>query len=172
MPLTPNFTTSQTIGLPNIIDLEDTSTGSDVAVTQRRIYFTKNDGTYIVPSGVTTDYVAWAYASSTKSVDLLDKDYGLNITVQWLNVSDTVLYTKTILYNFAMYNNDFNYSLVYDEANGLASLNSVNWLMGRMKLYLALNDATTSVASMSDITNAQAADDRGTYLRENQNQFY
>ncbi len=152
--------------------MEDTSTGSDVAVTQRRIYFIKNNGTYLVPTGTPTDYVVWAYASSTKSVDILDKDYGLNIRVDWLNVSDAVLYTKTILYNFSMYNNDFNYSLVYDEANGLASLNSANWLMGRMKLYVALNDATTSVESMSDITNAQEADDRGTYLRENTNLFY
>ena len=172
MPLTPNFGTSQTIGLANVIDLEDLSTGSDIAVTQRRVYFSRYNAAYLVPSGTTTDYVEWAYASPTKSVDILLYDQSLSITTQWLDVSDTVLYTKTILFNYAMYNNDFNYSLVYDEATGLASLNSTNWLMGRMKLYVALNDATTSVEAMSNITNAQEADDRGTYLRENKNLFY
>ena len=172
MSFTPSFTTSQTIGIPNIIDFNDDSAGSDGAISSRRIYFVRYNGAYLVPSGTTTDYVVWAYASPTKSVDILTYDQSLSIIVQWLDVSDTVLYTKTILFNYAMYNNDFNYSLVYDEATGLASLNSTNWLMGRMKLYVALNDATTSVEAMSNITNAQSADDRGTYLRENKQLFY
>lgn len=172
MAFVENFSVSQTIGVPESFTLTDTSTGSNVLITQRRVYLQKSDGTYLVPSGTTTDYIEWDWVDSTILLDVLDKDYALSILVQWLNVSDAVLYAKTTLSGFSMYNNDFNYSLVYDEANGLASLNSQNWLFGRMKLYVALNDATTSVVSMNSITNGQAADDRGTYLRLNPNLFY
>ena len=71
-----------------------------------------------------------------------------------------------------MYNGDFNYQLTNDEANGLASLNSPNWLISRMKLYVALRDADVSVTDMSSITNGQSANDRGTNLRLNLNNFY
>ena len=81
MALTPLFTSSQTVGLPNIITITDTSTGSDVLVTQRRVYLIKQDGTYLVPVGTTTDYIVWDYADVSIDIDALDKDYCLNVKV-------------------------------------------------------------------------------------------
>ncbi len=61
---------------------------------------------------------------------------------------------------------------MYDEATGLASLNSPNWLMSRMKLYVALQDAYVATVNMSNIGDAQSANERATYLSENKNLFY
>ena len=79
MPLTPNFGASQNSGTPSTISFTDTSTGSDVAITKRRIYLLQANGTYLVPSGVTTNYVDWALANSSISLDVLSKDSALTV---------------------------------------------------------------------------------------------
>src|SRR3990172_265316 len=98
--LTPNFTASQNSGTPSVITLTDSSTGSDVAITQRRAYLLQANGEDLGPTGTSTYYIQWAYANSSIDIDVLSVDTALSITVQWLNVSNTVLYTKTIAFNF------------------------------------------------------------------------
>ena len=46
MPLVPNFTASQYSGTPSVITLTDTSTGSDVTITSRRVYLLQSNGTF------------------------------------------------------------------------------------------------------------------------------
>lgn len=91
MPLVPNFTGTQQIGLPSCVYLTDTSTGSDVAITQRRAYIQDVQGNYLVPSGTTTDYVVWSILDTSISIDCLTQDTAPYVLVQWLNVSGTVL---------------------------------------------------------------------------------
>jgi len=170
--LTPNFTCSQIIGAPSEIVFEDTSTGTDALVTGRRIYLQTNLGTYIVPSGTATSYIEWLLATNPYTVDVLTTDYALTVLVQWIDVTDVVLYEKTLVYVLQRFNIEFNYSLTYSEANGNASLNSANWLKGRMQLLLSIEDADSAIAQASSITDSQAAIDRGTYIRLNPNVLY
>lgn len=172
MAFIQNFTIAQTLGNPGIINLTDTSTGVDATIISRKVYLITNASTYLVPTGTSTSFITWAIGSTSIAIDALKKDMSLNIKVDWNDVSGTTLYTKTILSNFQMYNSNFNYQLVNDEANGLASLNSANWLTSRMKLYVSLRDANVAVTDMSSITNGQSANDRGTFLRLNLNNFY
>lgn len=170
MALTPNFSIGQVMGVPANVVLTDTSTGSDVTIVGRRIYLYTDAGTTLVPTGITTAYNDWPLADTTITiVNVLPKDYSINANVRWVDVDGNTVVEKTILTNFNMYNQLYNYSLVSQEANGLASLNVANWLNYRMSLYLALNDSDTSIIDMSSITNGQTANDRGTYLRENPN---
>ena len=116
MSFTPNFTTYQLAGSPSTIYLEDTSTGSDVAITQRRIYITDYEGNYVVPSGTTTDYVNFPLIHNTIYIDCLTEDMALTVTVQWLDVNNVVLYDKTDLIGFTLYNETFYYSLTQGQA--------------------------------------------------------
>jgi len=172
MPFTPSFTCSQILGLPSNIMFTDDSDGSDVAIVSRVIYLQTNLNAYLVPSGTTTDYIAWALATNPLTVDVLTKDYSLTVTTDWIDVNDAVLYTKTIVYVFQRYNIEFDYSLTYSEANGNASINSTNWLMNRMRLTTAISDADNAITEASSVTDSQAACDRGTYLRLNPDLFY
>lgn len=104
MPLTENFSTSQVIGLPQRIYFTDTSTGNDGSVGERRIFLQKEDGTYLTPDGSATDYILWPLATNPFYVDILDKDYALNVTVVWwgdeqdflmINDTDSVLINST-----------------------------------------------------------------------------
>ncbi len=170
--MTPNFTIGSIIGLPGVVLLTDTSTDPDVLVTSRRVFLITDAQTYLVPSGTTTNYTIWDIANATAQIDALDKDYGLSVVVEWLDVSNAVLYAKTIIANFDNYNSAFEYSLVYAESNGSASLNSPNRLTSRMQLRLAIDGGNIAINKGSNITMAQASDDRGTFLSENINLFY
>ena len=69
MALNPAFTASQSAGVPENLTFTDTSTGSDVTIVARRIYLLQSDGTYLVPSGVTTDYIPWPLATNPITVE-------------------------------------------------------------------------------------------------------
>jgi hypothetical protein len=147
--------------------LTDTSSGSDAAITQRRVYLQKFDGTYLVPSGTTTDYIAWSYASSTQTINALDKDYALNITVQWLNASNTVLYTKTILVQFNSYARTYRLKLIKAQAANPRLVNNQNYFDVLSQLTVFIDGANESVTLGGGITLAQLCNDNAYYLISN-----
>lgn len=176
MALTPNFSASQTIGLPDEINLSDTSTGSDVLIVTRHVYIQDANGDYLVETGTTTDYEVWDYADSSITLDVLTQDTACNITVQWLSVSGIVLYTKTVLYEFSLNADQFllNLTLAQISSNINAAGLSYNkaFYLNKMKLYVAVQDAANAVAIGSNIAGAQAALNRAKYLIDNPNLFY
>jgi len=174
MALTPNFSATQTLGSPSIITLTDTSTGTDVLVTQRRVYLAKADGTYIVPEGTTTDYVVWDDFPATTSIDIdcLDKDYALNVTVQWLNVGNGVLYTKTTLVLVTLYNETFAFSLVQGQRSNPLLMSNVNYRFNQSTLRVEIDNATTAVNTWGDIDAAQSCLDRAREISDNIQNFF
>lgn len=173
MPLTVNFSTGQIIGAPSQIIFTDTSTGTDVAVTQRRIFLQQYNASYLVPSGTTTNYIDWPIGMSASiTVTVLDADTSLSMTVQWLDVSGAVLYTKTELNVFNMYAKMLDDQLITAQQAYPAIIQNTSYYMNRMLLRLAINDAINSITDMSDITNSQQACDRGMYFVDNQTLFF
>lgn len=164
MPLTPNFTVSQTAGLPRIINFTDNSTGSDVAVVGRRIYIQKSNGVYIVPTGVTTSYVVWAIANASTTVDVLNKDYALTIKVDWLDVSGNILYSKTRIVLFTTYLKAFFYSLTQYQASNKSITQNNNFYPNKAKLWSYIKGAETAIELASDISGAQNELDAGTEM--------
>lgn len=174
MALVANFSASQTYGEESIVTLTDTSTGTDVAVTKRRVYLIQDDGSYLVPDGTTTDYVEWDDfpATTTINIDALDQDYALNIRVDWLDVNDTVLYTKTRLYCFTLYGETQLYSLTQGQsANPLLSSDTF-FYTNKMKLRVDIDDANQAVQQGGDITAAQQALNRAMEYVNNASKYF
>ena len=113
MAFLPNFTATQVVGLNSKITFTDTSTGVDAAITSRRIYIQKADGTYLVTAGNATTYNIWALPLATPIVlDVLDKDYALILTVLYVDVNGATLYTKSLpIQGFTLFNEAFDYTL-------------------------------------------------------------
>ena len=175
MPLVPNFSTSQTAGSPSVINIQDTSTGSDVAVTQRRVYLVDWQGNYVVPSGTTTDYVQWNIAQNTIAIDCLSQDMALEVTVEWLDINDVVLYDKTELVGFTLYNETFYYSLT--QAQSAAStpttiLQYTTFLKNKSNLRLFIDSGNQAVTLASDIVSAQQCYNLASNLVTNQDFFF
>lgn len=168
MALDVNFTAEQTPGAPGDILFTDTSTGSDVAVTQRRIYIQTDEGDYLVEDGTTTEYEVWSGFPGTTTItleDILDKDYACRVVVQWLNVSNVVLYDKTLYYGFTCYNEDFDYELTQSVAGNPKLMSDNNWWPNKSLLRNYIDSGNNAVSRNSDISAAQQCYDLATEMR-------
>jgi hypothetical protein len=113
MSFNENFSISQTLGTPNICTFKDTSTGSDGEIELRKIYLLKADGTYI-KDGV-NNYFSWNYNDETIDLDVINRDYGLSVTVEWLNGVGAILYTKNYKVDLVAYTSNFINELTQQE---------------------------------------------------------
>jgi hypothetical protein len=177
MAITPNFSSSQLVGQPTIARLTDTSTGSDAAISQRRVYFVQADGTYLTSSGNTNDYETWAFTALTdaKSFDLLQVDSAINVTVQWLNSSNVVLYSKTILCGYTLNNETFYYSLTQGQimqGNPPILVQDTQYYANKGILRVEIDSGNQAISLGDDIVSAQDCYNRATYMVTNQSKFF
>lgn len=165
MAFIPDFSATQTIGLPSKINFTDISTGTDLNITSRRIYLLTSSGTYLVQTGTTTSYEVWAYTSSTITLTVLSKDYALDILVQWLDISNNVLYEKTHALGFTLYNETFDYGLTQMLAANVANFNDAYFFRNKSNLRIYIDSGNKAVELASDIYDAQLCYDEATKLR-------
>lgn len=84
MAFIPSFTAVQLYATPTILRVTDTSTGSDDNINNRLIYIRQANGDYLVPQGITTNYIEWRIdKGNVINIDILNVDYALEIKVQW-----------------------------------------------------------------------------------------
>lgn len=112
MAITPSISVSQSALNPAYITVTDDSTGSDASIASRRLYIQDAAGNYIVPTGTTTDYIAWSYAQSSITPNVLTQDTAASITVQWLDVSNSILYVYNNTYGLSQFGKQFFYYLI------------------------------------------------------------
>ncbi len=172
MPLTQNFSATQILGEPSEIVLTDTSTGSDVLVTSRRVYIQTADGSYLVEDGTTTDYEVWSIADTSIILDVLPKDYAVLITVQWLNASDAVLYSKSGKSGFTMYNDTFDYGLTQMLAANPLLINDNAYQSNKFLLQTYISSGDEALSYAGDLYSAQQCYDKATNLRLNSQYYY
>jgi hypothetical protein len=173
MPLTTSFTVlPQVVGQPRVLFLRDDSTGSDAAVTERRVYLAKADGTYLTPDGHPTDYIVWQSGAQQISLDVLDRDYCLRVTVLWVNAGGTALYTASTLALFTLHLKQFYYDLTQAQTGRPTIVNDTPYYEAKVKLRCALDEAQNAVEIGVDHYSAQAALDRGADLMDHQTLYF
>ena len=183
MPFTPGFSTSQTIGLPNKINFTDTSDGTDNAINSRRIFIQDAANAYLVETGTTTNYEIWSITSGLDprsiSFDVLKKDMALYITVQWGSLSGiapnqtfTVLYEKSYLSGFTLYNESFDYQMTQVLSGNPLLINDHNFFANKSQLRVSIDSGNQAVFLAADIYAGQQCYDRATNLRLNSPYFF
>lgn len=165
------FTVTQPLGTPSDVTLTDTHTGADAAVIARRVYISTWDGTYLVEDSTTGDYEAWALADTSITLDVLDKDYGVRIVVQWMGVSGQILYDKVGYYGLTEFNEEFDYGLTQNVASNALLMNDNNFWNNKTKLRTLIESGNNAITNVSDIYAAQQCYDMATKLRTN-SQYY
>lgn len=171
---TQNFTATQVWGTPNEILLTDTSTDLNVAVVKRRVTITDKDNTGIVESGTTTTYEEWNDypATTTLTLAVLDSDKAVDVKVDWLNTSNTVLYTKTIRYCFSLYAKQFYVGLIKSQSSNDKLKSFGNYYQNLIKLLVSIKEAEDSITLLDDISSSQAALNRAKKLIDSPYNFY
>lgn len=174
MPFTASFSVSQG-GNPNNIVLTDTSSGgSDPNLTGRKIYLTKSDGTFLVPEGSTNDYIDWAIADSSITIeDILSRDYSLNIVVEWETTVPIVgaTYEYTLLYTFTALIESFYYSLTRRQTSNPLLVDDNNYFYNKSKLRTEI-DSAVNATTYSDQYAAQSCLDRAYAFQVNETTYF
>ena len=173
MAFVPSFTSSQDAGDLSVGTLTDDSTGY-IGITGRLVRFVKYDGDYLVPTGVTVNYIAWPYVvgtGDTLDFDMLDKDYCLDITVSYY-AGSTVSTTKTILTLFTGYGDLFLRQLTQALGANKITITAKNFWLNKNKLRVLLDDADQAVSLLNDQTIAQFSLDDAKKLTDNLSNFF
>lgn len=168
----PDFTAVQVAGLPSQILFTDTSTGTDGAIVSRTIEMETDDGSFLVPQGTTTDYIVWALANTTKTVDALDKDYALILTVKWLDINGDTRYEKSILRGETLFNETFDYYLTQMMTANKSLIDDNNFFPNKSLLRTYIDSGDQAILLASDQTNAQICYDEATKLRLGSQYYY
>lgn len=170
MAISPSFTASQPIGQPSQIKLTDTSTGTDVTITTRRVFFIDAYGNFLVQDGTGTDYEVWTDfpGTTTITLDILSKDYALIIKVQWLTSGGTVV--NEVIHDvqgFTYYNEQFDYQLTQLLSGNPLLINDGGFFNEKSTLRTDIDSGNQAIEQALDQYGAQQCYDRATDLRLN-----
>ncbi len=159
----------QTSGLPANINFVDLSTGSDVTVTQRRIYLQLADGTFLVPSGVSTDYNLWGDFPATTTLTLanvLPKDEIILATCEWLTSAGAIVDSKILsLQGFSQFNENFLYGLTQMLAGNPLLFNDNNFKQEKSNVRDLVDSGNQAIVVATDQFGAQACYNLATDIR-------
>lgn len=181
MALSVSFSVSQTLGLPQNINLVDTTTGSDVTAVARRLYFVNAQGQYLTEDYTVSDseaYISWPLVdgNSVTLTSILSVDSALNITLKYVNVSGVMVAEDTSLEGFTMYNETFYYSLTQDQAQQNMPppviIQDSNYFMNKMILRVNIDSGNNAILYGDDIASAQDCYSMATYMVLKENDFF
>jgi hypothetical protein len=170
---TATFSVTQSLANPSYLTFSDDSTGTDLALTERRIYIVTAEGKYLTADGLsdTPAYETWAIANDSQTFDVLPRDMAVSIVVNWMTGS-TISYTKTINYVFTLYNTLFLYSLTSAQVSNTELLEDTTYFSNKMKMIVNLEDAETAVEIGDDIFAAQQSLDLNYTMIQNQSYYF
>jgi hypothetical protein len=172
MSFNPNFSTSQSAATLSSVTFTDTSTGTDGAITGRLIYLRKYQGTYLVPTNYTTEYIYWPYSDATITIpDLLDKDYSLDVIVYWF-VGSSAPYSKTILTGFTGYSDYCLRQLTQNNMSNRQLLSNKNFYNNKIKLRTLVDDCNQAILLLNDQTISQWCLDQAKLISDHINTFF
>jgi hypothetical protein len=171
MALSPDFTVSQSAITPASVTVTDTSTGSDVTITQRRIYVQTGDVTYLTGDG-TVNYTAWPLVDGSITLDILTQDTAANIRVDWLNVSDVIVETLNNNYPLCEFGKQFFYYLIQLQGLTPNMYQDLTYSGNLATFWATLNGGINAVEDGNDIAAGQNCFNIETNMQQNQSYFF
>lgn len=172
MPLSVDFSVTQSIASPNELTFTDLSVGSDATITGRRIYITTAQGNYLVVSGNTNNYSNWPLPLATAIVlAVLSQATSPTIKVDWL-AGGTVVYTKTKTFAFNIQLYLALYGLTQNQISAPGIVQDNNYYWNKIQLMVNTKDSEDAITYAGDVFNSQNSADRGTHMVLNSNLFF
>lgn len=175
MPFTGSYTITQGYDPASFILTDNSSYVDEPAntFTGRRIYLYLVDGTTLVPTGTTTEYIDFPFADGNQiELDVLEQDQSLNILVEWLssNPQSGSVYELEVVYTFLEYTQQFKYGIIQQWQSNPVVINDTNFYKGLTILNTEISNAQQA-NRYQDQTSAQNAIERARFIIDNQ-QFY
>ncbi len=175
MPLTVSIEVSQSSIAPQNITVTDTSTGSDVNVTERRIILQNAIGEYLTGNGSDINYDVWPYASSSITLSVLTEtigDQALNVIVNWVDSGGTALYTDNNNYPFPQWGKQFFVYLVQQQGLTPGVYQDLTYSGNLAVFWANLVAGINQVETGNDPAGAQNCFNRTNQMRLQENLFF
>lgn len=181
MSYTVAFSTTQSLGEPSEIIVTDSSSGSDVTVSTRRVYLVTAQGQWLTENGLsdTEAYTLWPLADgATLTLDVLTEDMALWVTLAYVTSGGAVANgaTLTKLQGYTLYDEDFYYGLTQDQALQNQPppmvIQDANYYMNKMIFRVELDSGNQAIVYGNDIVSAQNCYSRATYMRLNEGLYF
>lgn len=165
------ITVSQSATTKSTVTVADVSTGLSGTITQRRIFVSDANSTYLTGDG-TVNYTAWALADSSIPLAILTESIGALIKVQWLDVSNVVVTEYENTYPLSEWDKQFFYYLL--ELQGLTpGIYQDSNYSGDLALYWSnIIGGDNAVTIGNDIAAAQNCYNRCTEMRTNETKYF
>jgi len=172
MAFVPSISVSQLAATPQNVTFTDNSTGADAAIVSRKLTIQTAASTYLVPSGTSTNYISWALANTSITVDILTEDQCVNVLCEWLDINGATLYTYENQYPLAEYNKQFLVALVSAQGLTPGIVQDVSYSGAMATFWVNIVSGINQVDFAADISGGQNAFNRATYMRLNQQLFF
>jgi len=167
MPLSPSFQTGVTLD-PSQVVITDNSTGSDGAITDRKVIFTQTDSTLL--AGSPYDFPLSAGSSITLSP--LTQDVACTITVNWVDSGGNVLYTASLIFVFVGYAMQFLEGLTQQQIANPSIVNDQNFIPNKFNLFQEVQSAQNAISIGQSVQAAQSCVLRYQNLITNDNFYF
>jgi hypothetical protein len=173
MALTVSIGVSQSAISPSYVTITDNSTGSDVAVTQRRLTIQDANGVYLTGGG-SVNYDTWSYSDASIVENIITQNYSIaaNVLVEWLDVSNTVLYTYNENYPFPNYGKQFFVYLVQNLGLQPGTYQDSNYSGNLAVFWGNLVAGINQVEDGNDIAGAQNCFNRVIEMQQNESKYF
>lgn len=160
MALTVSFTATESIAYNNLITLNDTSSGTDGTITNRKVYITTADGTMLA------DGTDWPYANASQVFDVLTQSTSPTIRVDWL-AGSTVVYTYIDTFCFDLYDYVFALGLLSNQTGNPGIIQDTSYYSNFFSFIVNLWNAEEAISKGDDVYSSQGALDRNQNLINN-----
>lgn len=173
MPLTPNFSGTESLANNNEITLTDTSTGSDGTITTRRVYIKLANGNWLTEAGESTTvaYESWSYGDSSIVLDVLSQTTSCDITVEWY-AGATLTYTKTISFIFNLYDYLFALQLLQGNTSSPNQIQDTTFYVNFMQFIVNLFNEENAITYGDDIYSSQNAANQNNLMIQNESYYF
>lgn len=154
---------------PSTFVLTDTSVGSDTNLTGRTVYL------YQASSQLLVSAISWPLANNTININVLDKDYALNVVVDWQSSSplpSPSTYSYSLIYAFIGYAMQFLYQLTQNQTSQPAIIDDKDYYYNKGVLITEMDSAINAISPGGDLFAAQSCINRYQLLINNQTYFF
>lgn len=167
MALIPSISIQAT-GDPSQVIVSDTSTGSDGAITDRKINVYQANNALLGAS----PYDFPLSAGSSIIINPLDKDYALTIAVTWTNSVGGVLYTATAIGAFVQYALLFLQQLTQTQEANPNIISDQNFMGNKFALFTEVQSASNAITNGQSVFSAQSCITRYQKLLTNSTYYF
>lgn len=159
MPLSADFSSSESLSILSNVQFLDISTGSDLSLTERRIYCRLANGNWLLANGVqstTEAYTSWPIANASITISLLTESTSASVRVDWLTGA-TVTYTKTHAQEWNLYDYVFGFGLLQNQTASPSIIQDTNYYSNFFKFITNIWNSENAIFAADDIYSSQSS---------------